>query len=150
MKQAMQCTLAALAAAFALASCRGPEVDKPAVRSVPAQAQETISSLLAIPATAPDHSRAVPAPMVIAGTAPGTVYVCVKELAGQTQQTAIELAAEVATLCRKAPEMGPCQYERATCRRNGGRVFAVDGTEITLQTEAEYDRRVMRVRMKSN
>jgi hypothetical protein len=71
-------------------------------------------------------------------------------LAGQTQQRAIELAPEVAKLCRKAPEMGPCQYERATCRRSGGRVFTVDGTEITLQTEAEYDRRVMRVRMKSN
>jgi hypothetical protein len=141
--------LAAVAAA-ALASCRGPEVDKPAVTRDPAPAGKTVSSLPATPAMVPDGSATTLPAVVIAGAAPGAIYVCVTELAGQTQQRAIELAPEVAKLCRKAPEMGPCQYERATCRRSGGRVFTVDGTEITLQTEAEYDRRVMRVRMKSN
>ena len=146
MRQAMQYTLAAVAAAFALASCRGPEVDKPAVPSAPVPAGATSSSLPAVPAGSPTAAPGV----VVAGTAPGTVYVCVKELAGQTQQTPIELAPQVAQLCKKAPEMGPCQYERATCRRDGGRVFAADGTEITLQTEAEYDRKVMRVRLRGD
>jgi hypothetical protein len=36
------------------------------------------------------------------------------------------------------------------CRRSGGRVYAGGGVEITLQTEAEYDKKVMRVRFKAN
>jgi hypothetical protein len=96
----------------------------------------------------PDGSATTVPAVVIAGAAPGAIYVCVTELAGQTQQRAIELAPEVAKLCRKAGNGS--RHTGATCRRRGGRVFTVDGTEITLQTEAEYDRRVMRVRMKSN
>ena len=46
--------------------------------------------------------------------------------------------------------MGPCQYERNISRGSGGRVYAADGTEITLATEAQDDRKVMRVRFKSN
>jgi len=46
--------------------------------------------------------------------------------------------------------MGPCQYERDLCRRGGGRVYAAEGKEITLQTEAEYDKKVMRVRLRAN
>ena len=88
--------------------------------------------------------------MTLTGVVPGTVYVCVTGTNGKTQQTAIELPPHVADVCRKAPEMGPCQYERETCRRNGGRVFAADGTEITRATEIEYDKRVLRIRMKSN
>jgi hypothetical protein len=57
---------------------------------------------------------------------------------------------KVAELCRKHPEMGPCQYEREVCRRSGGRVYAANGDEITKQTEAEYDKKVLRVRFKSN
>ena len=53
-------------------------------------------------------------------------------------------------MCRRHPEMGPCQYERDLCRKSGGRVYASDGAEITLATEAEYDRKVMRVRFKAN
>ena len=46
--------------------------------------------------------------------------------------------------------MLPCQYERDICRRNGGRVFAADGTEITMATEAEYDKKVFRVRFRAD
>jgi hypothetical protein len=53
-------------------------------------------------------------------------------------------------MCAKHPEMGPCQYERDICRRSGGRVYAAGGAEITAQTEAEYDKKVMRVRFKAN
>ena len=56
----------------------------------------------------------------------------------------------LALLCRKHPEMGPCQYERNNCRASGGRVFAADGVEITMATEAEYDKKVMRVRFRAN
>jgi hypothetical protein len=150
MRQTMKCTLSAVLVALALASCRGPEVDKPAVKSALAPAGETTLSQPATPATAPEGSPTALPQVVLAEAAPSVIYVCVAALAGQTRQTPIEFSPQVAELCSKAPEMGPCQYEREACRRNGGRVFAVDGTEITLQTEAEYDRRVMRVRMKSN
>jgi hypothetical protein len=81
---------------------------------------------------------------------PGVQYVCVSESAGQRQQTAIEFSPKVRELCTKHPEMMPCQYERNVCRRSGGRVFEANGTEITMATEAEYDKKVMRVRFKSN
>ena len=42
-------------------------------------------------------------------------------------QTAIEFAPKVGALCKRHPEMGPCQYERDLCRRSGGRVFASNG-----------------------
>jgi len=53
-------------------------------------------------------------------------------------------------MCSKHPEMGPCQYERNACRRQGGRVFAANGSEITMATEAEYDKKVRRVTFKAN
>ena len=53
-------------------------------------------------------------------------------------------------LCKRHPEMGPCQYERDLCRRSGGRVFAANGQEITRQIEDEYDRKVMRARFRAN
>jgi len=90
------------------------------------------------------------APATAAGPPAGTLYVCVVETKSERKQTAIEFAPKVAELCRKNPEMGPCQYERETCRRSGGRVFTVDGTEITRATEAEYDKRVMRVRFRAD
>lgn len=108
--------------------------------------------------------RAVPIPAPADVTAPtaapalgvqitppeGTQYVCVTSVAGARQQVAIEFAPKVRELCRKHPEMGPCQYEREACRRSGGRVFEANGTEITRSTEAEYDKRVFRVRFKAN
>jgi hypothetical protein len=81
---------------------------------------------------------------------PQAQYVCVTEAAGQRQQTVIEFAPQVAKLCAANPEMGPCQYERSACRRSGGRVFAAEGKEITMAIEAEYDKKVMRIKLKSN
>ena len=80
----------------------------------------------------------------------GTLYVCVVERKSERQQTAIEFTPKVAELCRKHPEMGVCQYEREICRSHGGRVFAANGAEITTLTEAEYDKRVMRVRFRGD
>jgi hypothetical protein len=74
----------------------------------------------------------------------------VSESTDGQRRTTIVLPGPVEALCRKAPEMGPCQYEREACRRSGGKVMTADGTEITREKEAEYDRRVMRIRMKSN
>ena len=36
---------------------------------------------------------------------------------------------------------------RNACRRSGGRVYAADGSEVTQADEAEYDKKVMRVRV---
>ncbi len=144
--------LAAAIAATVLGGCRGPDVDKPAASRSAVKDTETTppAKTAESPPPSPPLSPSPLPPIVIAATPPGTIYVCVTDAAGQSRQTAIELQPKVAALCRKAPEMGPCQFEREACRRNGGRVFAVDGTEITRQTEAEYDKRVMRIRMKAN
>jgi len=85
-----------------------------------------------------------PAPIVVP---PDKLYVCVTDTNGVRIQAPIEFTPNVFTLCAKHPEMGPCQYARNECRRGGGRVFAADGVEITLKIEAEYDKRVMRVRI---
>ena len=93
----------------------------------------------------------VPAPEAAIVLPPNAQYVCVTDAAGQRQQMVIEFSApKVAAMCVKHPEMGPCQYERNACRRSGGRVFAAGGKEITMATEAEYDKKVMRIRLKSN
>jgi hypothetical protein len=112
-----------------------------------------------IPVTPPSEAagaavvrRAVPeAPAAAVPTVPaGALYVCVADVNGTRQSTAIEFAPKVQTLCAKNPEMGPCQYERNVCRSHGGRVYAANGAEITMQTEAEYDKKVMRVRFKAD
>jgi hypothetical protein len=108
----------------------------------PAQSPEASASVASIaPAAAPGRIAAVPA---------GTLYVCLTSKAGETHQTVISFVPKVQDLCGKHPEMGPCQYERNICRNAGGRVYTPSGTEITMATEAEYDRKVMRVRFKSN
>ena len=81
---------------------------------------------------------------------PRAQYVCVTEIDAERRLTAIEFTPQVARLCERHPEMGPCQYERNLCRRSGGRVYATGGVEITMDTEADYDRKVMRVRFKAN
>jgi hypothetical protein len=78
------------------------------------------------------------------------IYVCVSERGGERTQTVIAFAPKVHALCGRHPEMGPCQYERNVCRASGGRVFAANGQEITMATEAEYDRKVRRVRFTSH
>lgn len=79
---------------------------------------------------------------------PGSIYVCVTETGGVRREAPIEFSPKVGALCAKHPEMGPCQYERNVCRNSGGRVYAAGGVEVTLQMEAEYDRKVMRVRIR--
>jgi hypothetical protein len=99
------------------------------------------------PAAAPPASG-VAAPAIV--IPPGAIYVCVSEAGGVRQTTAIEFSPKVGAVCAKDPEMGPCQYERNVCRKSGGRVYAANGVEITMATEAEYDRKVTRIRLKSN
>jgi hypothetical protein len=99
------------------------------------------------PATSPPAAPAPIPPIVVPA---GALYVCVVRTGATLQQTAIEYAEKVGALCGKHPEMGPCQYERNACRHKGGRVFAADGTEITMATEAEYDKKVRRVTFKAN
>jgi hypothetical protein len=99
---------------------------------------------------APPAVASAARPAVPINAPPGIQYVCIAESGGQRQQTSIEFTPKVRELCTKHPEMAPCQYERNVCRRSGGRVFEANGTEITMQTEAEYDKKVMRVRFKSN
>jgi hypothetical protein len=103
-----------------------------------------IALLVGAGVLAPMVSAAAAAPIVVP---PDTQYVCVIDRNGQRQQVPIAFAPNVAQLCRRHPEMGPCQYERNACRRGGGRVYAEGGVEITSAIEAEYDRKVMRVRV---
>ncbi|MBK9609038.1 MAG: hypothetical protein IPO58_22375 [Betaproteobacteria bacterium] len=92
---------------------------------------------------------AAPPVAIPANVPPGTLYVCTATVNGHTQQTAIEYEPRVKQLCSKHPEMGVCQYERDACRASGGRVHTAAGVEITRQTEAEYDKKVMRVRFRA-
>ena len=100
------------------------------------------------PATSPAPAASVSVPHVAVPA--GALYVCVVGTGAAVQQTAIEYAEKVGAMCSKHPEMGPCQYERNACRSKGGRVFAADGSEITMATEAEYDKKVRRVTFKAN
>jgi hypothetical protein len=142
-----------------LAACGGPPAPGPPVA--------TPGSAPPPPALAPPQAPAQPAAGPAAAPAPaaqaaapsaadppvampaGAIYACVVATGGERQVSAIELAPQVSALCARNPEMGPCQYAREACRRGGGRVFAADGREITRATEAEYDKRVLRVRLKS-
>jgi hypothetical protein len=131
--------------ALALSACTPPREPLPITPAGDSKGAAVVRRPLpetAVPALAPR------APPVVVPT--GSLYVCVSETGGVRQQTAIEFAPKVDTLCAKHPEMGPCQYERDVCRRSGGRVYAAGGVEITMQTEAEYDKKVMRVRFKAN
>jgi hypothetical protein len=153
-----------LGAAVALCACTEPSPERqpqpvaptppgapapPVVRSPvsPPTTPEPSAPSSPVPAPGATTASAAETPVVIPA---GAVYVCVVDSAGERQVTAIEFVPKVAALCAKNPEMGPCQYEREVCRHSGGRVFAADGKEITKLTEAEYDRRVLRVKLKSN
>ncbi len=140
---------------LSLVSCGQPEIAKapvpvspPAEEQAPAAVTRTPLPEPAIVTPPSPPEVIVPAPAVV--LPPGAVYVCVTESAGKRQQTVIEFSSKkVLDLCRKHPEMGPCQYERELCRNGGGRVFAADGIEITEAVEAEYDKKVMRVRFRA-
>lgn len=137
----------------ALAACtppREPQSTPAAAASADAAAVTRRPIEPAPPTTAPPSTAAGTPALTAIVVPPGVIYVCVTGSGTTLSQTAIEYIPKVDALCRKHPEMGPCQYERNICRGSGGRVYAADGTEITLATEAEYDRKVMRVRFKSN
>jgi len=134
--------------ALLLAACSSPRVEQTPVPVTPAsEAAGAPVVRRAVPETPPaSASAAAAAPTVPAGA----LYVCVSDVDGMRQTTAIEFAPKVHALCAKNPEMGPCQYERNVCRSHGGRVYAANGVEITMRTEAEYDKKVMRVRFKAD
>ena len=79
----------------------------------------------------------------------GAVYVCAAGSGKDRTIAAIKLEEKVAALCRRHTEMGPCQSARNACRRSGGCVYAADGSEITQADEADYDKKVMRMRVGS-
>jgi hypothetical protein len=137
--------------ASAAACTPTPTATSPVPLTAPTEAAGASVVRRAIPE--PTIAPAPPPPLIAAApiaVPPGALYVCVADVDGVRQTTAIEFAPKVGELCAKYPEMGPCQYERNVCRRGGGRVYAANGVEITMATEAEYDRKVMRVRLKSN
>ena len=142
-----------VAFAFALAGCTQPREPMPITPPADAAGAAVVRRPLAEPAaTVPPIAAVAPArptvpPIVVPADA---IYVCVSESGGVRQQIAIEFSPKVGAMCAKHPEMGPCQYEREVCRRSGGRVYAAGGVEITMATEAEYDKKVMRVRFKAN
>ena len=120
-------------AAVVRAPLPGTQPSPPVVASIPPSRDS------APPASRPDVTH------------PGdAIYVCVVDKPGGREQTVIEFVPKVHGLCKRHPEMGPCQYERNQCRAAGGRVYARGGQEITLAHEAEYDKKVMRVRFRAN
>jgi hypothetical protein len=145
-----------LGAVIALCACNAPTPEPRAVPGKPpgdatraTVAQPPSETPPAPPAAAPPVSPSQTATEAIA-VPPGALYVCVSGAGSQLRQTPIEYAPAVGDLCGRHPEMGPCRYERDACRRRGGRVFAAEGKEITLLTEAEYDKRVMRARLRAD
>jgi len=140
-----------------VAGCAAPPDSMPLTPKAEVSTAPVVRQALpdtATPAPAPEAAVTVPNAPAVA-TAPivvpaGIQYVCVVDRAGTREQTTIQFVPKVADLCRRHPEMGPCQYERNMCRSSGGRVYTANGTEITMATEAEYDKKVMRVRFKAN
>ena len=98
---------------------------------------------------APSVAMPAPTALGIPAVPAGTLYVCRGVVNGQLQHTAIEYEPKTWKVCARHPEMGVCQYEREACRTSGGQVFDAAGKKITRQTEAEYDRKVMRVRFRA-
>jgi hypothetical protein len=143
------CTL--LTAIVLLVACSpAPTGTVPVPPAPPAKAGANAVMPVAVPEPGVERT-AQPEPSAAGIVVPaGAIYVCVTEAQGERRSTAIAFAPKVGELCAKYPEMGPCQYERNVCRRGGGRVYAANGVEVTLETEAEYDRKVMRVRLQSN
>jgi hypothetical protein len=143
-----------------LVSCAAPvqtprteiAITAPGDGNAPVVRRELPGSVAPAANTVPAASAAPGAPAAPSGiTVPaGFLYVCVADASGAQRQVGIQFTGKVQQLCERHPEMGPCQYERNVCRQSGGRVFDTAGREITLATEAEYDRKVMRVRFRAN
>lgn len=145
--------LAALATAALVASCGSPQRDAVPITPPSEVAKAPVARVPMAPPAEPAPSRAAtvsPSRLDPATFPAGAVYVCASGSGPERKLTSIAFDEKVGKLCRTHPEMGPCQYERDICRGSGGRVYAADGTEITMATEAEYDKKVMRVRFKSH
>ena len=109
----------------------------------------TLHLLLAVGLSAAMNGPAIADKLDAASIPTGAVYVCAAGSGTDRRIAVIELEEKVAAICRRHPEMGPCQNARNACRRSGGRVYAADGSEITQADEAEYDKKVLRVRVGS-
>ena len=147
--QATAGRFAMLVAVAVLAACAAPITPLPI--TPPADVKD--AAVVRRPVEPPSLPPSVPVPPVASQPVivpAGAQYVCVADIRGQVTQTTIEFAPKVAALCKRHPEMGPCQYERDLCRSSGGRVYAAGGQEITRQIEDEYDRKVLRVRFRAN
>ena len=145
----------ALTVALVLGACTSaPKQEAPPIATTPpkevASAPVVHEPLPQQPAPPVQEAGPTPPPVPLAAIPPKALYVCTKLVKGAITQSAIEFIPKVDNICRRHPEMLPCQYERDICRRNGGRVFAADGTEITMATEAEYDKNVYRVRFRAD
>ena len=139
--------------ALALSACTAPREPLPLTPAGDARDAAVIRRAVPVPPAPPvanvaPLAPALPTPAVVVPV--GSIYLCVTETGGVRQQTAIQFAPKVGRLCAKHPEMSPCQYERNVCRSSGGRVYAAGGVEITAETEADYDKKVLRVRFKAN
>jgi len=149
-------SMLAASAAVLVAACGSPQREPVPITSPADVAKAPVARTPVTPPqtaapTPPPGSMIAPAAKLDPSTVPaGAIYVCASGSGGERKLTAIAFDEKVGKLCRTHPEMGPCQYERNTCRKSGGRVYAADGTEITMATEAEYDKKVMRVRFKAN
>ncbi len=140
-----------------LAGCAtAPEtaVEEPAPIAPPAELAATVVEKTPLPPPSSIKKRALAAPAPTAPAPPDAapptgLYRCLKRVGGEETWSPIDLAPKLEDLCRRHPEMGPCQYQRQICRRAGGRVFDSEGQEITPRTEAEYDRKVLRLKFRS-
>jgi len=121
-------------AAIALAAC-GPAPPPPSPSPEPATAPALPPTPAPAPVALPDMNLP-----------PGPIYLC--DTGGARE--AIALPANVESLCRRHPEMGPCQFERNACRSRGGRVYTSGGEEVTAAVESLYDERVRRVRFQAD
>jgi hypothetical protein len=131
--------LGAMIVTLALAGCQP---------APPPTAVPPASSTATPPAPSPP-AKPAPAPVVAlprTDLPPGPIYRC--EVGGVS--TVLPLPENIESLCRRHPEMGPCQYERDSCRQRGGRVLTSLGEEVSPRVEAEYDKRVTRVRFQSD
>jgi hypothetical protein len=133
--------LAATVLAALLGACQQAPAP-PASSPAPARPAPAVAAPVAPPTPAPPPRVALPSTDV----APGPLYYCVTSAA----RTPIEYEPRVDALCRRHPEMGPCQYERNACRAQHGRVYTAKGEEVTMAVEAEYDKAVMRVTFKGD